>query len=298
MVTQFAVGAAGALLGDWLAHFLRRGGPSVRAAHAATIGLLTVMMLPTETSRLSLACGAALGALLARALRDRFQTHIWHPAALAWVLVLAFGAYREDSLVAGAHRLLMQPVDRLVEAYAPVPGGGASRVRDLALHELPRWEATLIGGVPGGAGETCGLAILAGALWLVYMGNLRWQALASAMVGAALMAAIWPVRAAEGAWLWFPAVRLIDGFPIGMTLALYHLTGGGLLLAAVFHAADPISTPLNVRGHALFGAGLGAGTVVLRACGLPFGACWWMLLLMNTLVPLIDRVTRRRVWGT
>jgi electron transport complex protein RnfD len=193
---------------------------------------------------------------------------------------------------------MMSPVDVLLEVYASAPVDGASRVRDLALHELPRWESTLIGGVSGGAGETSTLAILAAALWLIYTRNLRWQAPVCALLAAALAAALWPIAGAAGEWQWFPALRRVDGFPIGMTLVLYHLTGGGLLLAAVLHAADPISTPLNVRGHALFGAGLGAGTVVLRACGISFGACWWVLLLMNTLVPLIDRITRRRVWGT
>ena len=44
--------------------------------------------------------------------------------------------------------------------------------------------------------------------------------------------------------------------------------------------------------------GLGALAVFLRVYGLVGTAGFWALLAMNTLVPLIDRATKRRVYGT
>ncbi|HRX84790.1 MAG TPA: RnfABCDGE type electron transport complex subunit D [Phycisphaerae bacterium] len=292
----FGIAGAAGLLGDWAGHFLHRHRRQSRAAHALTIGFLLVMILPPATSATAIGVATAVAAFCSRVLRDRFGSYFWHPVVVAWMIVLLVAPRvpRTGEGVAAVER----PIDLVVRAYVAPPEGGVRRLRNLALYELPPWDATLIGDVPGGTGATCGLAILVAGLWLVYVRNLRWQVPVYALGAAALAAAVLPVRGPEGAWLWLPIAQRIDGFPIGMTLLLYHLTGGGLLLAAVFLGADTISTPLNARGHALFGVGLGAGTVLLRMLGLPFGACWWALLVMNTLVPVIDRVTRRRVWGT
>lgn len=292
----FAAAAAGGLLGDALGRLLRRPRRRWRPAHAVTMGGLVAMMVSASTSPLAVGLAALASVLLARVLRDRFETYVWHPAIVGWMLVLLIAPR-----VGHAHEAVVpavRPIDLLLQAYVAPPDGGVQRLRDLALHELPPWEATLRGDVAGGLGETCGIALLGAGLWLIYVRNLRWQAPVCALVAAGVVAALWPVRGPAGEWLNLPLALRIDDFPIGVTLVLYHLTGGGLLLAAVFFAADTISTPLNARGHALFGVALGAGTVALRASGLAFGACWWTLLALNTLVPLIDRVTRRRVWGT
>lgn len=290
--------AAGAALGDWIGHFVNRGSVLWRPSHAVGLGVLLVMLLPGQIAPIWAALGGFAAAFLARVLRDCWGTYLMHPSALIGLL-LTFGIASAQIGAGGATPARQSgPMEQLARAYAPSPEGGVRLLYDAALFELPAWKSTLIGHEAGGVGETCILAILVSCLWLVFAQNLRWQMPVSALVAAALVAGIWPIRGSDGDWIWFPAAVTLNGFPIGMTLVLYHLTGAGLLLAAVLFAADTLTTPLNVRGHALFGAGLGALTVALRACGLVTGASWWALLVLNVAVPLIDRVTRRRVWGT
>jgi Na+-translocating ferredoxin:NAD+ oxidoreductase RnfD subunit len=257
------------------------------------MGLLLAMMLPVHASPLAAGIGACTAMLIARALRDRWKSHIWHPAALAWLLTSLVTAYLPSGAALKPATDTPRPIDLLAQAYEH--SAGTAYLRELALYHLPRWEATLFGRVPGGIGETCTLAILAIGLWLIYLRKMRWQTPACALLAAAVVAAVWPLRDPSGELHWLPVVFRESEFPVGTTLVLYHLTGGGLLLAAVLHSADKLSTPRRGRGHAIFGAGLGAATVALRASGLPYGACWYALLLMNTLAPLINHLTRRHL---
>jgi len=70
------------------------------------------------------------------------------------------------------------------------------------------------------------------------------------------------------------------------------------MLGAVFMATDPVTSPYTPRGCWIFGLGIGSLVVLIRVWGgLPEGVMY-AILLMNSVTPLINRVTRRRVYGT
>jgi electron transport complex protein RnfD len=204
----------------------------------------------------------------------------------------------------------VRPVDHLVALYGAPGGAGEPDLSLLALvrDHLPPWSDTVWGVVGGGIGETCTVAILIAGLILLGCRCARWQLPVAAIATAGLLAAIWPVHldgpavagaaANTAAATWFPVTAIRDGFPVGVALVLFHLTGGGFLLACLVIAPDPVTTPLRGRGHLLFGVGLGALAFFGRIWGLSLGSAYWAVLAMNTLAPLIDRVTRRRVFGT
>jgi electron transport complex protein RnfD len=76
------------------------------------------------------------------------------------------------------------------------------------------------------------------------------------------------------------------------------LFSGGLMLGAVYMATDPVTSPVTRGGAWVFGLGIGVLVVVIRSWGgLPEGVMY-AILLMNALVPFIDRATRPRVFGT
>jgi electron transport complex protein RnfD len=55
-------------------------------------------------------------------------------------------------------------------------------------------------------------------------------------------------------------------------------------------ATDPVTSPVSQKGKLLFGVGCGALSVVIRLMSGTEGI-WYGILLMNVLVPLIDRWT-------
>lgn len=77
-------------------------------------------------------------------------------------------------------------------------------------------------------------------------------------------------------------------------LPLFQILSGGLLLGAVFMAADPVTTPMTSLGKIIFGLGCGAIT-----CSIRFFTPWpegvgIAILIMNLLTPVIDRYTEPR----
>ena len=78
---------------------------------------------------------------------------------------------------------------------------------------------------------------------------------------------------------------------------LFHLFAGGLMLAAFFIATDPVSGASTPRGRILFGLGVVVITLAIRRWGgYPDGVAF-AVLLMNLLVPLLDRYTVPTSYG-
>ncbi|MCL2844897.1 MAG: RnfABCDGE type electron transport complex subunit D [Chitinivibrionia bacterium] len=83
-----------------------------------------------------------------------------------------------------------------------------------------------------------------------------------------------------------------------LTIPTFHILSGGIFLAAFFMITDMTTTPITIKGQALFAAGCAVITVLIRSFGgYPEGASY-AILFMNLLTPLIDRYVRPKVYGT
>jgi electron transport complex protein RnfD len=70
------------------------------------------------------------------------------------------------------------------------------------------------------------------------------------------------------------------------------------MLGAVYMATDLVTSPVTHAGAWIYGVGIGLLVVLIRIWGgLPEGVMY-AILLMNALVPIINRTTRPRVFGT
>ena len=73
--------------------------------------------------------------------------------------------------------------------------------------------------------------------------------------------------------------------------------GGGLILGAIFMATDYTTSPITPVGKAVFGVGCGLITFVIRKFGsLPEGVSY-SILIMNILVPYINKFTLSKPFG-
>ena len=76
------------------------------------------------------------------------------------------------------------------------------------------------------------------------------------------------------------------------------ILSGGLLPGAIFMATDYVTSPYTFLGKLIFGIGCGLITFAIRQFGnLPEGVSF-SILLMNLLVPHINRITRPRPFGS
>ena len=132
----------------------------------------------------------------------------------------------------------------------------------------------------GSFGEASVALIFLGALWLVWRRVISWHVPVFVLLGLALPAA---------------AVAALE--PGSHLTAWQHATSGGALFAAVFIATDPTTSPNGAIAKAVYGAGIGCVTYVIREfCSLPEGI-GFAVLLMNALVPTLDRRLKPRVYG-
>ncbi len=77
----------------------------------------------------------------------------------------------------------------------------------------------------------------------------------------------------------------------------YNLMSGGLVLGAVFMATDYTTCPINFKGKIVYAVGCGLITAVIRLWGgMPEGVSV-AIVLMNILVPHIERLTTPKPFG-
>ncbi|MBU0671673.1 MAG: RnfABCDGE type electron transport complex subunit D [Candidatus Margulisbacteria bacterium] len=146
--------------------------------------------------------------------------------------------------------------------------------------QLTPYGKLLVGNIAGCVGETSALLLLLGGLFLLWKKVIGWRIPVSYLGTAALFGGVF--------WLIDPA-KYPD--------PIFHLLAGGLMLGAWFMATDLVTTPLTKKGMLVFGVGAGILVVVIRLfSGLPEGVMY-SILIMNALVPLINRYTRPRILG-
>ncbi len=78
----------------------------------------------------------------------------------------------------------------------------------------------------------------------------------------------------------------------------YAISAGGLMMGAIFMATDYVTSPMTKFGKIIFGIGCGLITMIIRLfASLPEGVSY-SILIMNLLVPLIDRFVTTHPFGT
>ena len=130
-----------------------------------------------------------------------------------------------------------------------------------------------LGQMGGCIGETSALAILIGGAYLIYKKHVDWR-LPATMIGTVFVLT-WAMGANP----------------------LMEILSGGLFLGAFFMATDMVTSPTTSKGRVIFGFGIGLLVSLIRLKGgYPEGTAY-AILIMNGVVPLIDRYVRPKKFG-
>lgn len=121
---------------------------------------------------------------------------------------------------------------------------------------------------------------LLGGLWLVQQHIITWH------LPTAFLATLFALAG---------TASLIDGAHFAGPL--FHLFGGGALLAAFFIVTDPVSAATTPKGKLIYATGIALITWVIRSFGAYPDGIAFAVLLMNIAVPLIDMTTQPPVFG-
>jgi len=145
--------------------------------------------------------------------------------------------------------------------------------------ELSDYMALLFGKEGGTIGEASAVALIVGGLYLIARRVINWRIPVFYIGSFALFAFV------------FGREAFFSGH------VLFEVLSGGLLLGAFFMATDYATSPISPNGKIIMGIGCGFLTVLIRFYGgYPEGVSY-AILLMNLLVPAIDKYVRPAVYG-
>ncbi len=140
----------------------------------------------------------------------------------------------------------------------------------------------LIGTHSGVLGETSTIALLMGGIYLI-MARVISPAIPLSYI---LVVLIFPFITGDSTSL-----------PQLFGNVVLEFAGGGLMLGAFFMATDYTTSPFTLKGKIIYGVCLGIITGLIRHYGNMTEGVSYAILIMNILVPYINKLTRQKVLG-
>ena len=151
---------------------------------------------------------------------------------------------------------------------------------DKLMIDIPSYLDLFVGNVNGSLGEMSAAALLLGAVYLLARRVISFQIPMSFILSVILLTGIF--------WFYDPS-RYAD--------PLFHILSGGLMLGAWFMATDMVTSPMSKKGMIIFGIGCGLLTVLIRLFGAYPEGVSFAILIMNAVVPLINRSCTPKRFG-
>jgi len=258
---------------------------SLADGSAMITGLLLGLTLPPGFPMWMAFLGGAFGMAFGKLIFGGLGQNIFNPALLGRAfLQAAFPVAITTWPAKSASWGVLQGDNLALPFMSPVvdTATGATPLAMLKFADVPTMTPLhdlLFGTTTGSLGETSAVLLLLGGLYLALRGHLNWHIPVSIFVA---------VFAFSGAFY----AAGISQFP-----PLFMLLSGGLMLGAIYMATDMVTSPLTNRGCWIYGIGIGVLVTVIRIWGgLPEGVMY-AILLMNALVPFINRATQPRKFG-
>ncbi len=278
----------GACLFEAIAAMLRGRNPvfTLSDFSAVVTGLLIALCLPPLVAWWLPMLASAFAILLAKHIYGGLGHNIFNPAMAGYALVL-ISFPRDLGLWSLAPDLFQTP---LADAISIVSNGGLvtqnnwdavtgatalDEARNLLRQNtgLRQTKDQVAGWFGARQSEWTNLAYLCGGLWLL------WRRVIS-----------WHIPLVFLTTIMFCSVlhTLIDS---NQSLGIgFHLFSGATMLCAFFIATDPVSAATGTRGRIIYAVGIAVLAYMIRANGAYPDSIAFAVLLMNCVVPAIDRI--------
>jgi len=282
VVTLVAVAASVAVEHFVVRYMFRRDTTSVSDGSAVVAGMLLAFNVPAGIPLWQVVVGAIVAIGVGKMAFGGIGNNPFNPALVGRAFMLvsfpvdmttwpapgsqSFFAWNLDAVTAAT------PLGLVKEAGS----GGLSAVAS----DLPSYGSLFLGNIGGCIGEASALAVILGGLFLIWKGYIAWQVPVAFLVALGAITGI--------AWAVDPGTYIDP---------LYHILAGGAMLGAVFMVTDMTTSPMSLTGRMVFAAGAGLLTGLIRLFGgFPEGVSYG-ILIMNSLVPVIDRHLKPRKYG-
>ncbi len=242
---------------------------------AVVTAILLALNLPSTTPWWVVFIGAVFAIGVAKMTFGGLGQNLFNPAIAGRVfLLISFPTYMTDwtrpqGFVGGG-------LDALSGAtpLGLAKEGGVAAVEGLDYMDM------LFYNIGGSAGELSAIAILIGFVYLLVRKVIRPYITLSILATVAIFSGIfWGIN------------------PEQFTDPVFNLLTGGLLLGSVFMATDYVTSPMSNLGGIIYGVGIGVITMLIRYFGAYPEGVSFAILIMNSVVPLINKVCHAKKYG-
>lgn len=238
---------------------------------ALLTGILLAMNLPANSPWWIIFIGSLVAIVIGKQVFGGLGQNIFNPALVARVfLLISFPVELTSWPVPG------QKVDA---ATGATPLGilkteGVGALADTNLADLA------MGNMGGSLGEISAIALLIGAAYMIYKRYITWEV---------------PILFIGTVFVFAGIFWLID--PTQYASPAFHVLTGSVFLGAFYMATDMVTSPLTYKGKLIFGFGCGFFTIVIRIFGSYPEGVSFAILLMNAMVPLLDKYLPDKKFG-
>ena len=269
-VRVIATSVASAMIAEALIQKVMRKPVTIADGNAAVSGLLLALILPASVPFYVVVVANFIGIIVGKQFFGGLGANPLNPALVGWAVVRVtktWAGFLDFDLVLVNYDtgfILQYPL-----AVLKAKGMGALSHFD--------YTSLFLGRQTGGIGASAIICLLAGGLYLLVRGIIRWEITLCFLLGVVVVSGIFGL-ANENTY----------GGP------LFHILTGNVMIGAFFLSTDYASSPVNRWGMAIFGFGCGALTIFLRAWSIYPDGVVFACLLMNLFVPLLDKIKARQ----
>jgi electron transport complex protein RnfD len=259
----------------FITRFLLKQPSTIADCSALVTGILLALNLPTSTPWWVILIGSVVAIGVAKMTFGGLGQNLFNPALVGRVfLLISFPVYMTDwtrpqGFIGGS-------IDSFTGAtpLGVAKEGGVEAIQNLDYCDM------LFYNIGGSAGEISAIAILIGFAYLLIRKVIKPYITLSILLTVLVFSDIF--------WI-------ID--PTKYTDPIFNLLTGGLLLGSVFMATDYVTSPMSKSGQIIFGVGIGVLTMLIRTFGAYPEGVSFAILIMNSVVPLINKVCHTKKYG-
>lgn len=266
-----AISVAGCVLSEYLARKAMKRPNTVGDLSAAVTGILLAFNLPPSIPFWMVIVGDVVAIVVVKQMFGGIGQNFVNPALIGRiVLFISF----PDAMTAWVQpRVLSQEtVDALTTATPLAAIFEKGELEQVSLVEM------FFGIRMGCLGEVCAVALILGGIYLFIR---------------RVISPIIPL-----CYIGTTALLIAIMFGFDRDVVLRQIMGGGLLLGAIFMATDYSTSPISRKGKVIFAVGCGVMTALIRLFGNMAEGVSFSIILMNILVPHIERLTVAVPFGT
>lgn len=264
--------------------YLMRTKVTVTDLSAAVTGVLLALNLPPTAPWWVIVIGSVVAIGVAKMTFGGLGHNIFNPALVGRVfLLISFPVIMTDWTVPSSW--FRPGVDAVTGAtpLALIKEGlaqGQTVEQILSANPDLTYGQMLFARAGGSVGEASALAIILGFVYLLIRRVIRPHIPVTIILTVAVMSGIF--------WL-------ID--PSQYTDPLFNILTGGVLLGSVFMATDYVTSPMTAKGMVIYGIGIGIITVLIRFFGSYPEGVSFAILIMNSIVPLLNKYIKPARFG-